>query len=152
ELVESGIAERQPNAELWDILVASLTLLEEATTPDLLTRAFELGAMSLLGYEPELGACVLDRLNVDLPGARFHPLRGGMLCPACAGRVAGAIPPSPAPLALMRAMLVRPLNEYHRAGVAPEVSRDLARCLVPFVRHRLDAPLRSLQFIEDIVS
>ena len=54
------------------LLVASLTLLEEATSPDVLVRAYELDAMSLLGYQPELRHCLRDARSVEGPGAAFH--------------------------------------------------------------------------------
>jgi DNA repair protein RecO (recombination protein O) len=152
EMADAGLAERQPQPELWDLLVASLTLLEEATAPDLLTRAFEIAAMSVLGYEPELAACVRCRQQVDAAGSAFHPLRGGMLCPRCAGRSAGGVSLSAAGLAVMQSMLSRPLNQFHRSDSPEALRRELARCLVPYVRQRLDAPLHSLQFIEDVTA
>jgi DNA repair protein RecO (recombination protein O) len=152
ELAEAGIAERQPQPELWDLLVASLTLLEEASSPDLLARAYELSAMSLLGYEPDLERCVRDQAPVEAAGAAFHPLRGGLLCSRCGARTPGALPLSAEALAVMREMLHRPLNEYHRSELPRELRRELARSLVPYVRHRLEAPLRSLQFIEDVTA
>ena len=151
ELTDSGIAERQPLPELWDLLVATLSLLEDATTPGLLTRAFEVSAMRVLGYEPELWHCLRDQRPVDVPGSAFHPLRGGMLCPRCASSVSGGIPVAPITLALMRAMLERPLQEFQASEVG-DAKRELARCLVPYVRHRLEAPLRSLQFLEDVAA
>lgn len=152
ELADSGLTERQPQPELWDLLVASLTLLEEATTPDMLVRAFELNAMRILGYEPQLWHCVRDERPVDMPGAAFHPLRGGMLCPRCASYGSGTVSLSPEGLGVMRAMLERPLREFHCSPLPQEVRWELQRCLVPHVRHRLDAPLRSLQFIEDVAA
>jgi DNA repair protein RecO (recombination protein O) len=152
ELADAGIAERQPQPELWDLLVATLTLLEEASSPDVLVRAFELGAMSILGYEPQLRHCLRDARPVEVPGAAFHPLRGGMLCPRCAGALAGTVPISPATLAALRAMLERPLNEFHRADFPADLRRELSRCLVPYVRHRLDAPMKSLAFLEDVTA
>ena len=85
ELVDGGTEERQPAPSLWALLVAALGLLEGATAPDILARAFELQAMRLLGYEPELARCVADQQPLDEAlGSAFQPLRGGMLCPHCA--------------------------------------------------------------------
>jgi hypothetical protein len=49
-------------------------------------------------------------------------------------------------------MLDRPLAAFHHAEMPTDLRRELGRCLVPYVRHRLDAPLRSLQFIEDVTA
>ena len=64
----------------------------------------------------------------------------------------GTVPVAPLTLATMRAMLERPLNEFHRADFPADLRRDLSRALVPYIRHRLDAPLKSLQFIEDVTA
>jgi DNA repair protein RecO (recombination protein O) len=150
ELVDTGVEERQPHPELWDLLVAALSTLEAATTPDVLSRAFELHALSQLGYEPRLHECVLDEASVDEPGAAFHPLRGGMLCARCARSTAGTVPTSPETLATLRELTLLPLQSTAHANLEPEVRRELARCLIPYLRHHLEAPLRSLQFLDDV--
>ncbi len=150
EVVDSGLAERQPQPQLWDLLVASLTLLEDAGTPAALVRAFELNALSLMGYQPELGRCVRCHGEVDAPGAAFHPLRGGMHCAACAARTAGTIRVAPDTVRLLRAMLARPMKQFQSADLPEAQEHELARCLVPYVRHTLEAPLRSLQYLEAI--
>jgi DNA repair protein RecO (recombination protein O) len=152
EVVEASVAERQPQPELWDLLVASLALLEEATTPDVLVRAFEVGAMSLLGYEPELSACLRCHQELDEPGGGFHPLRGGVVCGRCLGRSAGALPVAAGTVALLRAMLHRPLQQFQNLPAPVEQRRELGRCLIPYLRHRLEAPLRSLEFLETVTA
>lgn len=149
EIVDTGVEERQPMPELWDLLVAALSTLEAATTPDVLSRAFELHAMRQLGYEPRLNECVLDEATVDTPGVAFHPLRGGMLCPRCA-RTAGAIPISRETLAALRELTMVPLQPLANATLDENVRRELGRCMIPYVRHHLEAPLRSLQFLDDV--
>ena len=150
ELVDAGLVERQPAPEVWDLLVAALTVLEVSTTPDVLARVFELHAMRVLGYEPRLHQCVLDEARVDLPGAAFHPLKGGMLCPRCARVTPGTVALNPATLGALRHLLEQPFLRAARASLSPESRRELARCMVPYVRYHLEAPLNSLQFLDDV--
>ena len=150
EVVDAGVAERQPLPELWDLLVAALTTLEKSTTPDVLARVFELHALRVLGYEPRLHECVLDEAPVDLPGAAFHPLRGGMLCPRCARTTPGTVALAQETAAALRELTQAPFLNAARADLSAPARQQLARCMVPYVRHHLEAPLRSLQFLDDV--
>jgi DNA repair protein RecO (recombination protein O) len=149
EIVDSGIEERQPMPELWELLVAALGTLDAAETPDALARAFELHALRVLGYEPQVQHCVLDEAALDPEHAAFHPLRGGALCPRCA-RTPGAVPLSAATLEALRQLPYQPLVRAAHSTLPENVRRELARCLIPYVRHHLEAPLRSLQFLDDV--
>jgi len=151
EVVDAGVEERQPTPELWDVLVGALSTLEGAETPDVLARAFELHALRIMGYEPRLNACAIDEAPVEAPGSAFHPLRGGMLCPRCA-RAPGTIPMDPAGLETLRELAHVPLVGAAHARLAEPLRAWLARCMVPYVRHHLEAPLRSLQFLDDVTT
>lgn len=150
ELVDAGLEERQPSPELWDVLVAALSTLETAATPDVLARAFELHAMRILGFEPQLDHCVVDSAPLDRPGAGFHPLRGGMLCPRCARGAAGLIAIQPETLEALRELTHLPLVSAANSALSKTVRAEIDRCLVPYVRHHLEAPMRSLQFLDDV--
>jgi len=151
EMTDAGIEDRQPLPELWNLLVAALSTLEGAATPDVLSRAFELHTIRLLGYEPHLYECVLDEAAVDTPGSAFHPLRGGMVCARCARSTAGAVPITPEALAALRELTMVPMQTAAHSDLAQETRRELWRCLIPYVRHHLEAPLRSLQFLDDVM-
>jgi DNA repair protein RecO (recombination protein O) len=150
EVVDAGVEERQPSPELWDLLVAALSTLETASTPDVLARSFELHAMRILGFEPQVDHCVADGGPVDLPGAGFHPLRGGMLCPRCARGAAGLVAVRPQTLDAIRELTHLPLVSAAGSSLEPAVRSEIHRCLVPYVRHHLEAPMRSLQFLDDV--
>lgn len=150
EIVDKGLEDRQPMPELWDVLVAALGTLEFGKHPDLLARAFELQATTLLGYEPQLHACVLNGNPVEGPEAAFHPLRGGMLCGRCARATPGSIPLSEGTLRAMRVLMRAPLAEAAKAELPEATRRELAKCLVPYLRHHLETPLNSLQFLDDV--
>jgi DNA repair protein RecO (recombination protein O) len=152
ELVDAGTEERQTMPELWDLLLAGLNLLETATSPDVLARAFELHALRLFGYEPNLFECVLDEAPVEEPGAVFHPLRGGMLCARCARINRGGIPVSLETLAAFRSLAHRPFLEAAHAPVSAEVAQQLASSLIPYLRKQLEVQLRSLRFLDDVTA
>jgi DNA repair protein RecO (recombination protein O) len=150
EVVDAGVEERQAAPELWDLLVAALSTLTRSTTPDVLARAFELHAMRAIGYEPHLYRCVADEAPAEAPGAAFHPLRGGILCARCARSTPGTVALGPETLPAMRELTRAPFMAAAQAALPERVRRELTRCLLPFVRHHLEAPLRSLQFLDDV--
>jgi DNA repair protein RecO (recombination protein O) len=132
--------------------VAALGTLEEAETPDVLARAFELHAMSLLGYEPRFHECVVDEAAVGGPGTGFHPLRGGLVCPRCARMVPGTLSLLPETLEAFYMMGSEPLQRLAHASVSDAARRELERCLIPYVRHHLGVELRTLEFLDGVTS
>lgn len=152
EIVDAGTEERQSSPDLWDLLVAALGALERAPEPSLPARAFELQAMRLLGYEPGLFECVLDQAPVEEAGAAFHSLRGGMLCARCARSQRGGVAVTLETLAALRRLAYRPISETSAHTVDDQVQRQLAAAMVPYVRHTLEVPLRSLQFLDDVMA
>jgi DNA repair protein RecO (recombination protein O) len=152
ELVDAGIEERQSMPELWDLLLGALSALETATTPDVLSRAFELHALRVIGYEPSLFECVLDEAPVEEPGAVFHPLRGGMLCARCARVNRGGIAVSLETVAAFRSLAYRPFIEAANASLPAEVRQQLNSAMVPYLRNQLEVQLRSLRFLDDVTA
>jgi DNA repair protein RecO (recombination protein O) len=150
ELADAVTAERQPNAELFDLLLSALYVVERSDRPDLGARMFELNALRLLGYEPQLARCVRDRAALEGAGLAFSAARGGALCGRCAPETPGALPLSRGVLALMRQLLVAEPPAVARLGASEEERAELARHLTAFVRTRFEAPFRSLTFIETV--
>lgn len=157
ELVDAATEERQPQQDLFDLLLSAFYLLQRADLADLVARAFELQALRLLGYEPELRRCVRDQAPLQSPGLAFSPARGGALCARCAAETPGAMPMSGAALEIMRRLLDTGPDSALGGSAAlarlrpSEAQRsELARLLVPTVRQRVEAPLRSLSYIEEL--
>lgn len=150
EMVDAGVEERQPIPELWDLLAAALSTLQDSETPDVLARAFEIHAMRVLGYEPHLDLCVLDEAPVGGAGSAFHPLRGGLLCPRCARVTPGTVAVGAATVMALRRLIDAPFVEAAHARLPDQVRRELTQSMVPYVRHHLEAPLNSLQFLDDV--
>jgi recombinational DNA repair protein (RecF pathway) len=108
--------------------------MSEAPLPALeaILRGFEVRACRMLGYAPELSAC-LECRGPLAQGGLFHPLQGGLLCGAPCGGDGGAFRISER----ARLTLVA-LSERSAASVAtwvmerypaPEVSRAIERFL-----------------------
>jgi DNA repair protein RecO (recombination protein O) len=150
ELTNAALEERQLQPELFDLLLTAFYVLQRVDTPEVAARMFELKAMRALGYEPRLDVCVRDLAPLTGERLVFSPLRGGMLCPRCAGDGGAVISLTPGTLARMRELMAAEPRQV--PGIHPtELERSqMARAMAAYVRHRIDAPLRSLHFLEEI--
>lgn len=150
ELVNAAVEERQPHPDLFDTLLSALYILSRTAQPDLAARMFELQALRLLGYQPSLVHCVRCEGSLSGSNLGFSSTRGGALCARCTSETPAVVPMSEAVLDLLRRLLgAEPAG---LAGMRPtEAQRsELAGLLVPYVRQRIEAPLRSLGFIEEL--
>ncbi|MFP5501153.1 MAG: DNA repair protein RecO [Candidatus Sericytochromatia bacterium] len=94
------IDELQPYPEVFDALSAMLTCLAQTDSVALATLWYELRLLDLLGYRPELDACV--HCEAELAAScGFHPELGGGLCDACSPMLRG-MRLMPGTLAVMR--------------------------------------------------
>ena len=101
EMVERLTIEHEPNLRLYRCLTGLLGGLEEVAAEQVesLFWYFQLRAAEALGYRPELGQCLSCGAPMSqVPWARFDPIAGGGLCPACAATAtAGAGDEAPPP-------------------------------------------------------
>jgi DNA repair protein RecO (recombination protein O) len=84
ELARELVRDAEPHEDLFDGLVAYLTLLDEGPARPWDLRRFELDALRAAGLQPALDGCARCGLPAGDGPARFDPLQGGVLCAACA--------------------------------------------------------------------
>jgi DNA repair protein RecO (recombination protein O) len=147
EIVDGLIVEKQPQEEVYLLLLTCLHLLEHHN-PELLTRAFELRLVNLLGYRPQLTECVHCAQPLPAKQFKFSAALGGVLCPACWGEDFFASKCSPATLG---ALLQLQRMDLRRLGVLklnPEIRQEMAKLLRLFLNYRLERKLKALDFLE----
>ncbi|HTR98043.1 MAG TPA: DNA repair protein RecO [Candidatus Acidoferrales bacterium] len=152
ELVDRLVWGEEPHAELYALLVAALDGCERAPVPTLpaVTLAFQLQLAGELGYRPRLDACASCGRAVSQRRV-FSPVRGGLLCDACASREGGVIVLSAEALASFALLLSRPLVQ---AGEFVEIPRsaELFRVVEDFLRLHFQRfqGLRSLDVLRSL--
>ncbi len=151
ELAERFIAEREPNQEVFDLLLSALYLLRRVQSGvglDVIVHSFELRLLSERGYHPALGHCV--KCMQPIKGARlaFSPAMGGMLCSMDRFEAEDSIAIGPDSLNLMLQLMNAGPDEL--VNLLPEVNAmdQVARCLKWYIRHRSDRDLHSAEFVE----
>ncbi len=143
-------AGEERSAALFAGLDASLERLADARAETIavfvLSSAWAL--VSLMGYAPELEACVEcgEELGVDVVG-RLDYAAGGVNCPQCAGPASGAPRIGPCARAQLGALLLgEPVAELARIATHLKVLRN-------YVQHHISGsrPLPSFPFLETVL-
>ncbi|MEJ7761378.1 MAG: DNA repair protein RecO [Thermomicrobiales bacterium] len=145
EIVLRLTEERQENAAVYFLLVKSLSLLNDAVDPFAVTRHFELAALTLLGYRPELYRCVECQRDLVAEPNPFVATRGGFLCPICRHGSSG----SPT-LSVNAQKYLRTLDRHGLAAAVkltvPDGLRDeLEAFTSSYLRHVAERDLHSLR-------
>ena len=148
ELLDVSLEPGEPSEDLFELLYDAFEALDEGLSPSLVTRWFELRLMGLLGYRPQLAACV--GCGGEVVEARFSVREGGLLCPRCFPKDPTSIAVARSSIEWMKRLLV---TEAGRLGVMRPSERDessleaISRAYIDF---RLPRPLKSLGFLASI--
>lgn len=135
--------EREPNPELYRMLVGVLRTIAERPGP-LVVPAFYWKLLAAEGLRPELDVCV--RCGVGEPEAvlvSFDLHEGGVLCRSC--RSGTAI--TPAALGLLRDVLGGRLNEALAAPESP-ATHEVALLATRALEHHIERRLRTIAMFE----
>lgn len=149
ELVDKFVEEHEASADLFDLLLSALYLLERPNDPAKIARAFELQFMKLLGYEPTLDKCVRCRKPLAAGKVSFSPSLGGVVCPSEAGPLPeDAIQISRESADTMQALMAAEAPEVERMEVPQTVMDQIARAMRWYIRYRAERELKSLDFLQ----
>lgn len=156
-----AMPEAQPDAELFDILEATLTALDDASAaPETLEAAaawFQTRFLHILGYAPTIGRCVASGEKIvvapdDISSQiAFSPELGGTLCAAEAARDSNRL--------MVSVSALRALHSLGRAPYPPReleltsgARRDLRELLRRQITQQLDTKLKSQKFLDEILA
>lgn len=133
-LADMAALPEQGAPDVFMLLLKALAHLTYSQLPPaMLTAAFEMRYMPLMGFRPSMDRCVICGAEVD-GAARFDELLGGVVCDRC---------PSDAPRisqGARRIIYKAPLTDYN---VVPKLDGhpdwpEAARLYRPFVARRID--------------
>jgi DNA repair protein RecO (recombination protein O) len=148
EAVSLGVEEAQPAPDLYHLLADALSQLETAGRPTVVLQGFLLHLLRLLGYRPELAACVrCRRLVPSHAEAHLSPIHGGLVCGSCRAASTDAFPVSSEALGFLRGAAGTALRLMDRIALPAATVREVADALHAFLRQALGRPLRSADFL-----
>lgn len=149
ELTDRFMLDREPNAEVFDLLLSALYLLKRMRDqPDVITHAFELHLLAERGYTPELDICVRCGERVLDLKAGFSPALGGALCISHNTSAQDAFTVRPAALELMRTLLRAEPEELVMIKPDSSAMLDIDRCLRWYIRYRTEYDIKSALFLD----
>lgn len=129
------------------MLRQGLEQLTETSTPDTLLRLFELQLLMLIGYTPQLFACV--RCSRDLADyeTAFSPAMGGLVCRSCMTDRQQTLTLSVQTLAYLRQGIMSGAESVPLLPDDVEVCQEIETVLHQHLTARLGRELKSYAFL-----
>lgn len=150
ELVDKSVEEREPNTDVFELLLSALYLLERPNDPEKIARMFELQLMKLLGYEPVLDRCLRCGKPIETKSRFFSPALGGLVCRRCGALPEDAVQVSREAVEAMRSLLVAEAPEVERMEIPKPAMDQIARVMRRHIRYRIERDLKSLDFLRTL--
>jgi DNA repair protein RecO (recombination protein O) len=150
ELVDRFTEERAENFGLYRALLDTLRRLADRDDLDVVLRFFEMTLLDMLGYRPELGACIVCGRALEPVANAWAAAAGGVVCPHCQHDIAGVRPLSVNALKLLRLLQGENFGEVARVRVSPELAEELEGDLRDSIHHALERDVRSAHFVDTL--
>jgi DNA repair protein RecO (recombination protein O) len=145
ELVRELLPMRQPEPEVFELVVEMLTVLESGPARAETLRIFELALLDALGLKPSLDRCVACGTDeLGHAGDVLDLRRGGLVCGHCHGH--GRALSDDVRRALVDGQS-RTLGDATSWTLAPSVNAGCREALAAIIVDHIGRPLKSLEFI-----
>ena len=145
EVVRELIPPRQPEPEIFELLVTFFAALEAAPARAETLRIFELRLLDALGLKPQLEACVAcGSVELGAAGDVLDVRRGGVVCAHCHGHGRPLVDD------VRRALVDAQALDLHGAAafaLPAAVNAGAREALGAIIVDHVGRPLKSLEFI-----
>ena len=149
ELVDAFSALSEPDAELFDLTLQTLNVMESGAATDLHLRYFEIRLLRLSGFMPELFSCIDCGEPLEPERHRFAAGAGGTMCLDCVPTETLSRPLSLPALKVLRLLHRTPLvSALPDLRVPSLVQREVNEALSSCLQYWLDGRINSVAFIE----
>jgi len=147
ELADAFTAERDENGPLFRLLMDAFGWLCTAADLSLAARYYELHLLGLVGYQPQLFACVGCRKPLEPEVSYLSAADGGILCPRCGTDWIGATELSVNALKVLRFLQTRAWETCHLLRLNPSTRAEIERVMNDYITYHLERKLKSVDFI-----
>jgi DNA repair protein RecO (recombination protein O) len=149
EFCAEFLEDRHPNPDLFFLLLSALYVLEKSSSLDWVVSGFEVQAMAILGYAPQIAACVsCGRPAVGL--LRFSAPMGGVVCGVCSARHRESIGVSAQAIEAIGLLGELELAVLGKQEPPPGVETEVRGLLRAHIRSRAEREMRSTRFIDQL--
>jgi len=149
ELLDSVTSLGDKNNEVFELLINSIRLLSGDASAKRVARIFEIKLLALLGLMPTLETCAFCGKKADA-SAKFSVANGGLICKACLGNDANALPIMAGTVKFIEHIRALPFEKVERIKVANTVGKELEYILRQFLDYHIERRLKSLDFLREI--
>lgn len=147
ELLDAATRDREPVSELYALLRLGLEQLTETSTPDTLLRLFELQLLMLIGYTPQLFACVRCTRDLAEYETTFSVALGGLVCRSCMTDKRQTVTLQAETLAYLRQGVMSGAEAVPLLPDDAEVRQEIETVLHQHLTARLGRELKSYAFL-----
>jgi DNA repair protein RecO (recombination protein O) len=148
ELVEQLTEVHDPNPVIFRLLDFSFRYL--SAIPGLrIARLFEIKLLHEIGWLPHVDSC-LGCEKTEVEEGFFSARQGALYCPRCYRNIPDVKPISRETLSVMRYYIHHDLDACLKLGITRQGGNGLENLMGRFFQDRLNAPLKTLQFLSKI--
>ena len=146
ELTDLLLPDGLPNLRYYRLLCAWLERVDSAPPSPADRRFFEINALNILGYRPELERCTVCEGPFDgVTPLSFHPTAHALTCRGCAGAGVTIAPTVPW---LLRSCLAT--GRFGSVSYSADELADAGMLLDNLIKTHTDKELKTLRFIREI--
>ena len=152
DIVTEIIQENQSSPKLLQLLLNSLHMLAKTEKlPELVSRVFELRALSTAGYAPHVRNCMLCGLESEMTYL-FSFSKCGFICnrESCIADDCFALELSPGAARAIQHIIYARMEELFSFTLSSEVLDELRRISKRYLRDRLERDFTKLDFLKSI--
>lgn len=149
EAVLAEASQGQPHAELFDLLLAQLGILETVPEPELCAHLVHslFQVLHAAGIAPDVTHCVLTRQPIQEQSCGFSVEHGGVVALRDTLNTSELYRLTPNMLKALQMLSIKPLTEYK---LDHSVWKQVERFLRHYLEHHLERSLRSAQLLETL--
>lgn len=150
ELVDDLTHEEEENAELFKLLLKTLYLIKDkGIDRELAIRTFELKAMAISGYMPNLYRCSVCEKNTG-SYVGFSSRFGGIICDNCRDNDIYSIRIDMSTVNVMRYLLKTDVEKIRMIKVPDAVKNNMKKIMKNYIKYYLEKEFKSLDFLDEI--
>jgi DNA repair protein RecO (recombination protein O) len=150
ELVERFTYEEGASLPLYQLLQETLKRIASEEDCYLAVRYFEIHALDLAGFRPELTRCVGCGREIRAEDQFFDAGLGGALCPDCGLKTTTSRQITMEGLKYLRHLQRSSYREAARAQIPERARREIETILQAYITYQLERSLNSPEFLQQV--
>ncbi len=150
EVLDRFTYEEGPNQALFRLLAQTLARLESGFHVETAIRYYELRLLDLLGYRPQLFACIDCDEPIREQDQFFSPLGGGVACPRCGKTRGEAWPVSKDVLRYLRHFQRSDWKAVAAVVIPEKINAGMSALVEAYFTYLLESRLNTPDFLRKI--